>query len=127
MNEENNMITAYRRSLVVRTTEILTKTVAVRRKMDKIVDEIAIFNVRYPDDLVETLDWHEKEKFYDTVNSLLEQLNGVETELDKVEAEYVEICNEVNTFFGREVLPPAPNLPKSDLDDFDDADWWKNQ
>ena len=90
--------------------------------------ELIEFQKKYPDSRVDEMDWQEKEAMVKEAEILSEKVNNCKKKLKVVDEEYRKLREEVNTFYGRSVMPrsPADELwDNSNKDENDSADWWK--
>lgn len=117
--------------LKLRALQTLGRSQLIKNEVDRQYANICKFMQKYPEDKLDQMDWMEKEKVLAEADVLFENLKKCEEQLKVLDAEYEVLREEVNAFYGREVMRSV--LPKDffekhrfDADPPDAADWWKN-
>jgi archaellum component FlaC len=118
--------------LKLRALQTLAKSQVIKNEVDRQYANISKFMQTYPENKLNEMDWMGKEKVLAEADVLFEKLRKCEEQLKVLDAEYEILREEVNAFYGREVMKSV--LPKDffekhsfDADPPDAADWWKTQ
>lgn len=131
MKENSKEWLEHEAALKARALVTLVKSEALRQETHKHYQQILKFMAKYPTSKVDKLGWLEKEKIAAEAEILFGQLKECEEKLKKLDGEYEELRQEINTFYGEEVMQRV--LPENyfetnsmfDDDDTSSADWWK--
>lgn len=114
-----------------RALQTLARSQTIKKEVDRQYANICKFMRDYPENRLDQMDWMEKEKVLAEADVLFESLRKCEATLKILDAEYEVLREEVNKFYGREVmkrvLPPDFFEKHSfDADPPDAADWWRS-
>lgn len=88
-------------------------------------EEMKAFMVKYPERKVDQMEWMDKERVMAEADKLLGKLNECTTKLRDLDREYQQIREEVNKFYGKEVMGELNIIMPVNRDEEDSADWWK--
>ena len=116
--------------LKVRAIQTLVKTQSLKLEAQYIHTCIIQFTLNYPEHMLDKMDWLEREKVLAEADVLFEQMQECEEMLKRVDAEYEALRQEVNEFYGKEVMGKVISDDffeelSLDAEPPDDADWWK--
>lgn len=126
MKENSKEWLEHEAALKSRALVTLVKSKTLRQKTYENYQQILNFMAKYPISNVDKLDWLEKEKIVAEAEILFGQLKECEENFKKLDEEYEELRQEINMFYGEEIMQRV--LPENySIFDNDDtsADWWK--
>lgn len=117
------------------------KTMQESRQIMKEVDDnyakICKFVNDYTEEKLEAMEWEQKEKMYAEADALFQRIAECEEILKRMDTEYESLRQEVNKFYGKEVMKDVPRKDVFDAmreaeeaggeseGDADKSDWWK--
>lgn len=107
---------------------LFAKLEGLKREFANRHAEVVKYMLKYPMDVVDAMDWEEKQKVIGEADLIFEQLKDSENKLKQLDSEYECLRGEVNTFYGREVMHRI-DFDKNTIqgvDENDPADWWKH-
>ena len=129
MNESDSAKLAYLLTLKDKALALQLKSAILKATMNAITDDILAFNDKYPESKMHEYDWQMKEKIIAEAEVIFANMDRVKADLAKLDVEYETVRQEINTYYGREVLPEIQTSNRFNPPDDDDttaADWWKN-
>lgn len=116
--------------LKLRAYETLKKSEIIKLEALAQYENINKFMNDYPDSKLESMAWEERERVMGEIELYSEKVTACELALKDLDAEYEVLREEVNAFYGREVMKPIPlDFLKNDgneIGEVDPADWWKS-
>jgi len=112
-------------SLKTRAIEALIKSETLKQETYRYDQQIEQFMLKYPTSKVDKMNWLEKERIATEADLLFGKLRECEEKLHKLDEEYEVLRNEVNEFYGTEVMKKISLDLTQEEDDTSSADWWK--
>jgi len=107
--------------------ELSLRSEMLKDLSDKVWRQIKAFHDEYPDEVLDTLPWDEKELVISKTEELEKKLEAAATWLRRIEKEYDAVRVKVNKFYGEEVMQKQTPLPDYPSIEPDSADWWKKE
>lgn len=117
--------------LKVRALAILATMQDFRMKAYNTVKRIETFLYKYPEKILDSLEWEVRERLLAELDGFYKELKDHEIILKKLDEDYNKLRKEVNEFYGKvvmgEVTPLKPLFPAELSEPEDPADWWKRE